>query len=60
MSWITIDDLSNMFLHGIESNISGTYNAVGDLPVNSKEFAKAYPVNPNGLCPAVCQISQLS
>ncbi|MBK8749802.1 MAG: TIGR01777 family protein [Saprospiraceae bacterium] len=42
MSWITIDDLSNMFLHGIESNISGTYNAVGDLPVNSKEFAKAF------------------
>ena len=31
MSWIHLDDLTNMYIHALESNISGAYNATADI-----------------------------
>lgn len=39
MSWVHIEDLADMYLHLIENEkLSGSYNAVADLPVSNKEF----------------------
>ncbi|MEM7108702.1 MAG: TIGR01777 family oxidoreductase [Bacteroidota bacterium] len=41
LSWIHLDDLSNMFIYAIEDEgISGIYNAVGPNPVTNKELSK--------------------
>lgn len=41
MSWIHIDDLTNMYLHALENPaVSGTYNAVAPEPVTNAEFTK--------------------
>lgn len=43
MSWVTLDDLARLFLFAVENeNVKGVYNGVGDNPVNSKDFAKAF------------------
>ncbi len=43
MSWITIDDLCRMIIFCIEhEQVTGTFNAAADHPVNSKEFAIAF------------------
>ena len=43
MSWVTLDDLARLFVYSVEdSNIAGVFNGVGDQPVNSKDFAKAF------------------
>lgn len=39
-SWIHINDLAGIFLHAIENDLSGTYNAVAPNPVNNKELTK--------------------
>lgn len=44
ISWISIDDLSNLFLHVIEQNLDGVYNAVANNCSNkqfTQELAKA-------------------
>ncbi|MEM9857119.1 MAG: TIGR01777 family oxidoreductase [Bacteroidota bacterium] len=41
MSWIHLDDLSNMFIYAVENeDISGIYNAVGPNPVTNKELSQ--------------------
>lgn len=40
MSWVHLDDLSNMFSFLLKSNLSGTYNGVSTSPVTNKEFTK--------------------
>ncbi|MEO1096639.1 MAG: TIGR01777 family oxidoreductase [Bacteroidota bacterium] len=41
MSWIHVDDLSNMFIHALENDkMTGIYNAVGPNPVMNKELSK--------------------
>ncbi|MFN2261245.1 MAG: TIGR01777 family oxidoreductase [Psychroflexus sp.] len=40
-SWIHIDDLASIFLHLVELNLEGTFNAVAPNPVNNKELTKA-------------------
>ncbi|MEM6525231.1 MAG: TIGR01777 family oxidoreductase [Bacteroidota bacterium] len=41
MSWIHLDDLSNMFIYAVEKeDISGIYNAVGPDPVTNKELSQ--------------------
>ena len=41
MSWIHINDLSNMLIHAIdESSVNGIYNAVSPNPVINREFTK--------------------
>jgi len=43
MSWVTLDDLARLFLYAVENiQLKGVFNGVGDQPVNSKEFAKAF------------------
>ena len=43
MSWVHINDLSNMLIHTIdESSINGIYNAVSPNPVINREFAKIF------------------
>ncbi|MEP7318008.1 MAG: TIGR01777 family oxidoreductase [Panacibacter sp.] len=37
-SWIHIDDICRMYLHAIENNISGIYNAVAPHPVTNKQL----------------------
>lgn len=42
MSWIHIDDLSNMFIYACENEqVSGVYNAVGPNPATNKEITKS-------------------
>ena len=41
MSWIHLDDLTNMYIHALESNISGAFNATADIQCTNKEFSKA-------------------
>ena len=41
MSWIHLDDLTNMYIHALESNISGAFNATADNQCTNKEFSKA-------------------
>jgi len=40
-SWIHINDLSRLFLHVIEKNLQGTYNAVASEVITNKELTKA-------------------
>ena len=39
-SWIDIEDLVNMYIHAVESDISGTYNAVAPEPVRNMELTQ--------------------
>ena len=39
-SWIHIDDLAGIFLHAMEKELTGTYNAVAPNPVTNKEMTK--------------------
>ena len=41
MSWIHLDDLTNIYIHALESNISGAFNATADIQCTNKEFSKA-------------------
>jgi uncharacterized protein len=41
MSWIHLDDLTNMYIHALESNIKGVFNATADLQCTNQEFSKA-------------------
>jgi uncharacterized protein (TIGR01777 family) len=41
MSWIHLDDLTNMYIHALESNISGVFNATADVQCTNLEFSKA-------------------
>lgn len=40
MSWIHIDDLVGMMMHGIEKGTSGTFNGVAPNPERNKDFSK--------------------
>ena len=40
-SWIHLDDLCRMFIHVLENNLTGVYNAVGPDPVTNKTFTEA-------------------
>jgi len=43
MSWIHIDDLSDMLIHAIdELSVNGIYNAVSPNPVINREFTKVF------------------
>ena len=37
-SWIHIEDLSNLILHGLEKNLNGVYNAVAPNPITQNEL----------------------
>ncbi|WP_373059820.1 TIGR01777 family oxidoreductase [Zunongwangia sp. H14] len=39
-SWIHIEDLANIFIHALENELAGTYNAVAPNPVTNKELVK--------------------
>lgn len=39
-SWIHLDDLAGIFLHAIERELTGVYNAVAPNPVTNKEMIK--------------------
>lgn len=39
-SWIHLDDLAGIFLHAIERQLTGVYNAVAPNPVTNKEMTK--------------------
>ncbi len=39
-SWIHIEDLAGIFLHSIENELTGVYNAVAPNPVTNKEMTK--------------------
>lgn len=41
MSWIHIEDLTNLFMFVIEHKLEGTYNAVAPNPATNKEVTKA-------------------
>ncbi|MGE0589558.1 MAG: TIGR01777 family oxidoreductase [Cyclobacteriaceae bacterium] len=41
VSWIHIDDVCAMFIHALENNLNGVYNAVAPEPVTNKELTKA-------------------
>ncbi len=41
MSWIHSEDLVKMILFALDSNLSGTYNAVAPNPVTNADFTKA-------------------
>ncbi len=40
MSWIHEDDLAELFLYAIDSELSGVYNAVGPEPEKNQEFSR--------------------
>lgn len=40
-SWIHIDDLANMYIHILEKNLEGVYNAVAPNPVTNNELMDA-------------------
>ena len=40
MSWIHIDDMVDMFIHGLENNLSGIFNGVGPNPETNRSFSK--------------------
>ena len=40
LSWIHINDLSNMFLHAIEKPLHGVFNGVSPKPVTNNDFTK--------------------
>ncbi|MDT0689532.1 TIGR01777 family oxidoreductase [Salegentibacter sp. F188] len=39
-SWIHIEDLAQIFVHTLENELAGTYNAVAPNPVTNKELVK--------------------
>jgi len=39
-SWIHLDDLAGIFLHAIERELTGVYNAVAPNPVTNKEMTR--------------------
>ncbi|MCB0488863.1 MAG: TIGR01777 family oxidoreductase [Cyclobacteriaceae bacterium] len=41
VSWIHIDDVCAMFIHALENDLNGAYNAVAREPVTNKELTKA-------------------
>lgn len=41
MSWIHIDDLVEMFIHGLNSKEEGTFNAVASDSITNKDFTKS-------------------
>ena len=40
MTWIHIDDLCEMYVHSIENNINGIFNAISPKVYTNKEFSK--------------------
>ncbi len=40
MPWISIDDISRMFLFAVENNIEGVYNAVSSQHITNEDFMK--------------------
>ena len=40
ISWIHIDDLAGLFMHVIQNQLTGIYNAVASNPVTNEEFTK--------------------
>lgn len=40
VSWIHIDDVCAMFIHALENDLNGVYNAVAPRPVTNKELTK--------------------
>ncbi|MDT0678159.1 TIGR01777 family oxidoreductase [Autumnicola musiva] len=44
-SWIHIEDLARIFLHALENDLAGTYNAVAPNPVTNKELVKCVAKN---------------
>ncbi|MCP4460030.1 MAG: TIGR01777 family protein [Cytophagales bacterium] len=41
LSWIHSEDLAKMILFALDSNLSGTYNAVAPNPITNADFTKA-------------------
>jgi len=41
MPWIHIDDLASLFVHAVEHDISGVWNAAAPHPVTNAEFTRA-------------------
>ena len=40
ISWIHIDDLATLFMHVMQNQLTGIYNAVSSNPVTNEEFTK--------------------
>lgn len=40
MPWVHIEDVAEMFVHAVESDISGTWNATSPNPVRNAEFTR--------------------
>jgi uncharacterized protein (TIGR01777 family) len=40
ISWIHIDDLAGLFMHVMQNQLTGIYNAVASNPVTNEEFTK--------------------
>jgi len=40
MPWIHVDDVASMFVHAVENNIEGVWNATAPNPVTNKTFTK--------------------
>ena len=40
MPWIHVDDVAEMFVHAVESDISGVWNATSPNPVTNAEFTR--------------------
>lgn len=38
LSWIHVEDLANLFIHVIEKNLSGIYNACAPKPITNKDL----------------------
>ncbi|HEX4138686.1 MAG TPA: TIGR01777 family oxidoreductase [Bryobacteraceae bacterium] len=41
MPWIHVDDVAEMFVHAVENEISGVWNAASPNPVTNAEFTRA-------------------
>ncbi|ANQ50699.1 TIGR01777 family protein [Flammeovirga sp. MY04] len=40
MSWISLNDLSNMFIHALDNKVEGVFNAVVSKPITNAEMTK--------------------
>jgi len=38
MSWIHLDDVARLFLHAVDNNLEGAYNAAGPHPTQNRDF----------------------
>ncbi len=47
ISWIHIDDLAGLFMHVMQNQLTGIYNAVASTPVTNEDFTKQLK---NSLC----------